>query len=506
MKIYKFWLVAVTFLLVALLAACGGSDEPASAPEQEAAEPAAESEEAATEEESAAEEESATEEETAEEVVVIEPFVATTSDGKARVVFFVGMGTGSDPDQIAVQEALVSEFNATHDDIEVEMLVVPHDSAPERFLAMVAGGSPPQVVGPIGIANVAEFFDVWADVSPLIEADGTDLSDFYGPAVDLQTYPDKTIGLPLGLYPSFLFYNADLFDAAGLDYPTHDYSDTSWNLDALRESAIELTLDVNSNPANSADFDAESIAQWGYDDSWTDLRGALTMFGAESGGRPTSEDYKTAVANSPEWVYGLQWLSDGTWVDHFIPDAAGQDAYYAVGGDPFGGELVAMFYSHTWFMSEGLVDLPFEYDIAPLPYNQNGERIARVHADTFVIPEGAENKEAAWEFIKWMTDAERIVDVCEIYGCVPARQSVQAEYTQLLEERYPGLDYDVIFDAINYLDTPNHEGWIPEWGRNNDALNVAWENILIESVDAQEILDGANDEVQAILDEYWAGQ
>ena len=481
MKIRKLWLFTVLFLLIAIITACSSPDAKKATATESEQEITGSAQKTASGE-------------------------AVPSGDKTRVVFFVGMGTGTDPDQIDAQKALIDEFNASHDDIAVEMLIVPHDSASERFLAMVSGGNPPDVVGPIGIANVAEFFDVWDDVSPLIEADGTDMSDFYGPAVDLQSYPDKTIGLPLGLYPSFIFYNADLFDAAGLDYPTHDYNDNAWNLDALRKAAMALTLDSDGNNAASPNFHPENIVQWGYDDSWTDLRGALTMFGAENVGRPTTEDYKTAVVNSPEWVYGLQWLSDATWIDHFIPDAAGQDAYYAVGGDPFGGGLVAMFYSHSWFMSEGLVDLLFEYDIAPLPFNQKGERIARIHADTFVIPEGAKNKDAAWEFIKWMTDAERIIDVCEIYGCVPARRSVQAEYAQLLEERYPGLDYDVLFTAIDYLDNPNHESWVPKWGRVNDTLNTAWENILVEPVDAQSVLDDANDEVQAILDEYWAGR
>lgn len=432
---------------------------------------------------------------------------ATSPAGaKTRVVFFIGMGTGSDPDQIKAQEALVAEFNQSHGDIEVEILIVPHDSAPERFLAMVSGGNPPDVVGPIGIANVAQFYDVWTDVTPLIEADALDLTDFYGPAVSLQTYADKTIGLPLGLYPSFLFYNKDLFDAAGVEYPPHDYADTSWNLAALRSMAMALTLDANGNSAASPDFDPKKIVQWGYDDSWTDFRGALTMFGASNVGRPTSEDYKTATVNSAEWAYGMQWLSDGTWVDHFIPDAAGQQAYSAVGGDPFGGGMVALFYGHTWFMSEGLVNLPFEYDIAPLPYNQKGERIARTHADTFAIPQGSKNKAAAWEFIKWMTAAERITTVCQIYGCVPARKSAQAAYTQVLKEKYPGLDYQVLFTAIDYLDVPNHESYVPEWGRINEALNTAWQNILINPVDARSVLDGANAEVQAILDQYWAAK
>lgn len=439
-----------------------------------------------------------------------EPVAVTTekpvsTGDKTHVTIFVGMGTGTDPDQIDAQMVIQERFNTTHDDIELEFLIVPHEEAGTRFLAMVSGGTAPELVGPNGVQTAAEYYDVWADITPYIQAENFDISDFYGPAVDLNTYPDKNTGLPLGLYPSFIFYNKDLFDAAGVPYPTHDFSDTSWTMDKLREYAMLLTLDANGNNATSPDFDPTNIVQWGYDDSWDGMRGVLAMWGAENIARPTTADYKTAVANSPEWVYGLNWLSNGIWVDHFIPDLAGQEAYSAVGNDPFGSGLIAMFYCHTWFMAEGLVNLPFEYDIAPLPFNQKGERISRIDADNFTMSTGAENQQAAWEVMKWITDPEQIVDVCLIYGCIPARQSVADEYRLVLEERYPGLDYDVIFKSIDYLDNPNNESYIPEWTRIGDALDNSLSLIYSgENTNAQEVLDQVNTEIQAILDEYWA--
>lgn len=430
-----------------------------------------------------------------------------TTTEKAKVVIFIGMGTGTDPDQITAQEELQEKFNSTHDDIEVEFLIVPNDEAGERFLAMLSGGNAPQLVGPNGISTVAQFFDAWEDVGPYMEADNLDTSDFYGPAVELNEYPDRTVGLPLGLFPSFIFYNEDLFDAAGLPYPTHDYNDTSWTFDVLRDQAMSMTLDANGNNAHSADFDPANIVQWGFDDTWAGATGILVKFGGENVGIATTPDYKTAIFNQPDWVYGMEWTNNGIWEDYFIPDAAGQEAYYAVGGDPFGGGLVAMFYSHTWFMPEGLVDLPFGYNLAPIPFDQNGNRVARIHADTFTIPKEAENKEAAWEVLKWLTSEEQIVDVCLIYGCIPARKSVQAEFEQALAERFPGLDYDVIFTSIDYLDNPNHEGWMPEWGRMQDVIENAFGSVYVEKIeDVPAFMDATNAELQAILDDYWAEQ
>jgi multiple sugar transport system substrate-binding protein len=426
---------------------------------------------------------------------------------KQKVVVFVGFGTGTDPDQVTAQEALAKKFNDSHENIEMEFLIVPVEEARERFLAMVAGDNAPQLVGPHGTSTIANFKDQWEDITPYIEKDNYDLSDFYGPATTINKYPDLDAGLPLGLYPSFLFYNKDAFDAAGVDYPTHDYNDATWNIDALRDKALQLTLDTNDNTPNDPDFDPSTIKQWGYADTWADARGQLTMFGAPTEGRPTTDDYKTATFNSPEWVWGAQWIHNGVFQDHFIPDAAGQSAIDADTGDPFGGGHVAIWYSHTWYMSEGLNELPFKYDIAPLFFNQDGERISRIHADLFTMPKTAKNKDAAWEVMKWLVAPEQIVDVCKIYGCLPARKSSQEAYLTYMKERYPGIDYDVIFKAIDYLDSPHHESWVPEWGKVNDLLNNAMTTIYTEpELDVDELMNITNEDLQKILDEYWAGK
>ena len=427
------------------------------------------------------------------------------SSEKVKVVIFVGMGTGTDPDQVDAQNKLAEKFNSSHDNIEIEFLIVPHEEYATRYLAMLSGGNAPQLVGPNGVSTVAEFFDTWEDITPYIEAENLDLSDFYGPAVELNTYPDKNTGLPLGLYPSYIYYNKDLFDAAGLDYPTHDFDDKSWNMDKLREVAMQLTLDENGKNATDPDFDPENIVQYGYDDSWDGMRGTLANWGAENVGRPTTADYKTAVANSPEWIQGLQWMSDGIWKDHFIGSAEVQAGRDSAGVDPFGPGTTGMFYSHTWFLAEGLHDLSFSADIAPFPFNPKGERIARIDADNFTIPKDAEHKQEAWEVMKWLTSPEVIVDVCRIYGCIPARRSVQAAFLEQLKTDYPGIDYDVIFKSIDYLDKPNNEEWIPEWGKIEDALNNGLSLVYSgEETDASKVLNDANAEVQQILDEYWA--
>lgn len=423
---------------------------------------------------------------------------------KTKVIIFVGFGTGTDPDQVSAQEALAKKFNDSHDNITVEFMIAPHDNATEKYLTMVAGGNAPQLVGPLGVSTVAQFFDQWEDITPYIEKDGYDMSDFYGPAVALNKYPTLNAGLPLGLYPSFLFYNKDAFDAAGIPYPTHDFDDKTWDINALQNVATQLTIDANGNNATSPQFDATNIKQWGYADTWTDFRGQMTMFGAPSKGRPATDDYKSAQVNSSEWKYGAKWLHTGVHKLHFMPDAAGQGAIDSSSGDPFGGGHVATWYSHTWYMSEGLNGLPFKFDIAPLFFNQKGERISRIHADLFTIPKTAKNKDSAWEVMKWLVAPEQIMEVCAVYGCLPARKSVEELFKVKLKERFPTIDHAVIFKSIDYLDSPNHESFVPEWSKVSDTLNNTLTTIYTDSAaDTDGLLETTNTDVQTIFDDYW---
>ena len=281
-----------------------------------------------------------------------------TAAGKHKVVYFIGFGTGTAPAQVDGQKALIEKFNATHPDIQVELMIVPHEEVMQRFTAMTASGDAPEILGATGFATIGILGDtgVIEDLGPYIEKTNFDTSIFYGPVVDIMEsfFPTGQKALPFGIYPSMVFYNKDQFDAAGLAYPPHDYNDMSWTYDKVREDGMQLTLDKEGNNATMPAFDPKQIAQWGFDNSWTDMRNYLTMWGAPGVGLVTTPDMKTAIINQQEWVTGLQWLSDGIWKDHFIPDAAGQATYGAIGnGDPFSTGLASMFLTHTWYMPEG---------------------------------------------------------------------------------------------------------------------------------------------------------
>ena len=82
-----------------------------------------------------------------------------------------------------------------------------------------------------------------------------------------------------------IYYNTDLFDEAGLDYPPAAYGEPyadgdPWDMDKLAELAMLLTVDANGNDATSPDFDRDNVVQWGFHHQFNDDARAIgTFFG-----------------------------------------------------------------------------------------------------------------------------------------------------------------------------------------------------------------------------------
>ena len=423
-----------------------------------------------------------------------------------KVTILVGFGTGDAPDQITAHEEIAQEFNDTHEDIQVEFLTVPHDEYQAKFSTMLAGDLAPDLVMPTGVAGVAEFFDEWLDITPYIEQDNYDLSDFYGPTVDLHTYPDKMVGLPMGVYPSVIFYNEDLFDAAGVDYPPQEFGDPDWTYAKLTEIGRELTLDANGNNADSPDFDPENIVQWAYDASWQEFRCFPPKFGGDTLGM--SADYKTAEMNSAPWVEAMQWVADRIWKDHITASDEQSGAFYDAADDPFSSGMLGMWESHSWmaYAFDGWNDA-FNWNVAAIPAGPHGDLVASIDADTFAIPQSSKHPDEAWEVAKWMAQPDIMLRLTKIWGSLPARKSISDKWMEDMQASYPDVNFQLFLDSIDYLDAPNNEAWVPSYGKVNDAVENARALVLTgENTNVQEVMDDLNAEVQGYLDEYWAAQ
>jgi multiple sugar transport system substrate-binding protein len=421
---------------------------------------------------------------------------------------FVGVGTGSNPEQLDGQIALADEWNAAHEDIKIEFEFHDNETARDELLTQVSGGDAPAIVGPAGVRTVFEVSDLWADVSDFIEADADELNldDFDASSFGLYQLGERQVALPLGVYPSFIFVNETLFEEAEVELPPTEYG--AWTYEDLAEAAIAVTQDANGVYNGEEGFDADNIEVYGYFPFWTNFRASTIGFSPEDAGVQLNDD-GTAVAtfNQDAIREAVNFFHDAIFVDHFAPNADAEGAIGEGVTNPFTSGRIAMGRSHTWLfwgvrdaMTAG--NFTDSWNVYPVPTAPNGTTTAAIHADTFAIMESYENKEAAWEVLKWLTAPEQALRLCQVYGCMPARLSIRSDWEAFWLEAFPFLNLDVVYGAVEYLDAPNHEGYMPNFARAWDALEAYWAEVRSNpDLDVDAGLDAVNAEVQAIFDE-----
>lgn len=464
-------LLSLFMVVSMLLAACGGA-APAPAAEAPAATEAPAAVEAPAEAAPAA-----TEAPSAEAPAAAAP----AAGSPVEVRWFVGLGAGSDEGTFAAQNAFVERFNASQNEIKLKLEIVDADQAQSTLATQISAGNPPDIAGPVGIKGRDTFKGGWLDLQPFIDAENYDLSDFDPALVEFyQVKEEGQLGLPFAIFPSFVLYNLDLFDEAGLPYPPSAYgepyidengNELEWNIETLTELAKKLTVDANGNDATSPDFDPTKIVQFGWQNQWTDARGLGTFFGA---GSFVDEDGNAQI---PEpWVEAWKWNYDGMWNSWFTPNGPYGGADFLQGpGGPFSSGNLAMAHIHMWYVAPwALGDVSFDWNMAATP-SYNGVTTSKMHADTFGILKGSKNPEAAWEVLKYMLSAEHANELLTIYGGMPARLSLQDDYFPMYNEtNFPDkqdINWDVVVAGMSYPDNPNHESWMPSFLETTDRYN-----------------------------------
>jgi len=147
------------------------------------------------------------------------------------------------PEELAVWQAVVDDFHKANPNITVKVDVSDWDSYWTKLNTLIAGGTPPDV-----FAMDAPLFMDWQNrgallnLQPYIDADPAFLSGIYPQTLSAYKTADGYYGLPRDFQTIVLFYNKDMFDAAGVEYPTSD-----WTYDDMLAAAKKLTLDKDND-------------------------------------------------------------------------------------------------------------------------------------------------------------------------------------------------------------------------------------------------------------------
>lgn len=195
-----------------------------------------------------------------------------TSDGKKEVVIWDYFETDA---QKQMMQDLVDGFNESQDEYVASHVYVPFADYEKQLTLGVASGELPDLVIMDG-CGMASFISMglFGDVS---DADIAWDEYLEGP-MESTMMDGKHYGIPFATNDTALFYNKDLFDAAGLEYPDEN---TTW--DEFREMANALTKDGVvgfGNAATNTDEGTFQCLQWLYTagGSYTDIEAGVDAY------------------------------------------------------------------------------------------------------------------------------------------------------------------------------------------------------------------------------------
>src|SRR5262245_64904025 len=83
-------------------------------------------------------------------LVAVTPAPIANVNGAKVVRWFIGLGTGGKPDQLAAEFKVANDFNAAQKEIYLSVEVYDNKVAAQQLQIEIAAGNPPDIIGPVG--------------------------------------------------------------------------------------------------------------------------------------------------------------------------------------------------------------------------------------------------------------------------------------------------------------------------------------------------------------------
>lgn len=353
---------------------------------------------------------------------------AAAAEGGAReLVWMVRTG----PVENNWEENVVKPaWEKEHPEITLNILNIDQPDIAVKREAMIAAGEPLHVWstnwGGDGFASDRNR-GLITDLTPLIERDQMDMSVFIPEVLKIYQSEGKTWGLPFLTTGSYVFYNMDLLDEAGIPHPTTDWEDKSWTWEVYLDLAKQLTKN----------YDDPTTAQYGVFQNRQQVEGPAMIFGQF----PWPADaYESGFAdkitlNTPEIIDAYQKHHDLIHKEKVAPDDASSQALTQLGG-AFESGRVAMTQNGGWgwWVYSPLkpeTDGGFCWGVAPIPWGSpDANTRAVIYTDPWVITSGLEGQilDDSWEFVKFLVREDNARSYMQATNTPPTQSKLQEEW------------------------------------------------------------------------------
>lgn len=398
-------------------------------------------------------------------------------------ISFMGWGTDS---EIAAYKTMISQFQKAYPDVEVEYIVVADNEFDTKLQTMIGAGECPDVfycsidkmmkyAATGNLYNLSEYVEnneifkpdnVWSCLNDLYRFDGENQGkgDVYALPKDVSAFP--------------IFYNVDLFKAAGVTPPT---AQDPWDWNDFLEAAKKLTSgEGDSKVYGTGAYSLES-AVWSNGAEWVD-----------------PETLSKVEITDPAFTEALQWCADLSLVHGVAPTVEESSALSDY--DRFKQGKLAMVGAGTWSLADFWENCDFEWDVMDWPVSPStGESAIWFGSAGLAVSATTKAPEAACNLAAYLAfneDSQRTA--YQMGQAIPMLKDMAlGEYME--SEKAPASK-QVFFDMLENtarLATQSrtfNQEWFSEFNSNTAA-------VFKGEMTAEEYCASINDTVQQLLDD-----
>ena len=342
--------------------------------------------------------------------------------------------------QKQMMQSLIDEFNASQDEYEASHVYVPFADYEKQLTLGIASGELPDLVILDG-CGMASFIQLglFGDIS---DAD-INWDEYMEGPMESTMLDGKNYGIPFATNCTALFYNKDLFDAAGIDYPDEN---TTW--DEFHEMAKALTKDGVSgfgNAATNTDEGTFQCLQWLYTagGSYTDIEDGV-------------DAYKLMQ----------EMIEDGSWTKECVNWTQSD-----VNNNFMAGNL-AMQQNGPWQIPGIEANAPdLNYGVTVLPKKDaDSEQATSILGGENMGVVNKDDTSGAEAFLKYYDQTDVMVDAMKQYGSYPPK-------TEAAKDSY-WTDDPIQKAFLTQIDTSIPRGPSAAWPSYSSAIQTGFQEVM----------------------------
>ncbi|MEO2202984.1 sugar ABC transporter substrate-binding protein [Paenibacillus pabuli] len=366
-------------------------------------------------------------------------------------------------------------FKKLYPKVKVHEVWLPADNIDVKLDAALAAGNAGDVImiSPDWKGLRSKWFE---DLNPYIEKDQLDLEALLTQGVD-GGYVDadgKREGMPTTASDFMIAYNKDIFDKAGLPYPTND-----WTWDDFSATAKQVSSGEGANRV------------YGIVSHWILQSFAPFIYG----GMPYNEDWSKQTLDDPNTLKGYQLFGDLVNAKAMPDDAAAKsmpmDQMFAAGRAAM--YPLGVFEASTIAKNIGS---NFQWGIVMPPKDPSGKTVNIKFQTGFAMNKDSKNKEAAWAYIKTVSLNKEVGDLYSKVNLPAAKESAESTFANLKIE---GTDISMV-DFVTGLQDAITFPWGGSIAKAGDLYEQTWQQVTVQGKTAEEAAKAYTSQIQSALD------